>query len=177
MELALCNRKTRPPRLSYRLSLVSVVALSNKHGYYRPNPSSGKFLRIWQRCIVGEEWHRSFLDSKFAKFMRYMEDLPDIYIANFFLPAQSLVYFEGKHAKVIHDMLMHRQRKCGSIVPKHSKPGTRKTLLVNTTLRALYPGKDLLPHCTGTWVDLGTSLDCTRNISPHMDSITGPLDP
>ena len=72
---------------------------------------------------------------------------------------------------------MHRQRECGSIVPKDSQPTTRERLLVNTTLRPLYPGKNPVPHCTGTSVDLGNTLDGTRNISPHRDSITRPSDP
>ena len=63
-----------------------------------------------------------------------------------------------------------------SIVRNNSLPGTREMLLVNITLRPLYPWKHPVPHCTGTSVSLGAILDGTRNISPRRDSINGSSD-
>ena len=68
-------------------------------------------------------------------------------------------------------MPMQAQRGGSSISPTNSQPGIRRTWVVNTTLRPLYPRERPGVHCQGGWVGLGAGLDCTENLAPpELDS-------
>ena len=55
--------------------------------------------------------------------------------------------------------------------------GARRLLLLNTTLRPLYPRQRPGIHCIGGWVCYRAELDGTENLSLHRNSIPGPSIP
>ena len=74
-------------------------------------------------------------------------------------------------------MPMQARRGGGGITPNQSQPCTRRSWVVSTTLRPLYPYERPSTHCTGGRMGPKAGLDGTENFAPHPDSIPEPSSP